>query len=519
MPMQFVRKWQKEIIVRVIADILMINFTFFTAFIARFLGLIIFGFIENVRPNLDYSILFWDFSLTSYIWSSGILTGICIIVFYVAGFYTNGRAYRSRYKTLIIIYAVSISYLIFGACSYVLKGVLPQIPRSVFLWGWVFTGLVLIAARLCSSIWTKVIVAESHIRPLRKGENIRRVLVIGGAGFIGSMLVRKLASRGYYVRILDNLFYGNKGLVGIENFSAIELMKGDCRDIEKIGFAMRGMDAVIHLAAIVGDPACALDERLTREINLASTRMIGELAKGFGVRRLIFASTCSVYGACDNLIDERSSLNPVSLYAHTKIDSEKVLLELATADFSPVVLRLATVYGLSYRPRFDLVVNLLIAKALTEKKISIFGGEQWRPFIHVDDVAESFCKCLEAKILQVHGQIFNAGSNDQNYKIRQVGEMINQRWPDTIVEFVKDLDDKRNYRVGFDKIRDVLGFIPLKTIKDAFTEFELSFSSKNVTNYRDQEYSNHKYLSSTDNIGLLRYDNSIFNNLIITKPA
>jgi nucleoside-diphosphate-sugar epimerase len=296
-------------------------------------------------------------------------------------------------------------------------------------------------------------------------------------------------------------------------------MKGDCRDIEKIGFAMRGMDAVIHLAAIVGDPACALDEKITREINIASTRMIGELAKGFGVRRLIFASTCSVYGACDNLIDERSSLNPVSLYAHTKIDSEKVLLELATADFSPVILRLATVYGLSYRPRFDLVVNLLIAKALTEKKISIFGGEQWRPFIHVDDVAESFCKCLGAKVLQVHGQIFNVGSNEQNYKIKQVGEMINQRWPDTVVEIMKDLDDKRNYRVRFDKIQEILGFIPLKTIKDAFTEFEVLFSSNNITNYQDQLYSNHKYLSSTDNIGLLRYDNSIFNNPTMLKPA
>ena len=511
--MQFLRKWQKGIIIRVIADILMINFTLFTAFIARFIGLIVFGFIENVRPNLDYSKLFWDFSPSSYVWSSGILTSICIIIFYVAGFYTNGRAYRSRYKILIIICAVSISYLIFGACSYMLyivKRIPYQIPRSVFLWGWVFTGLMLIAARLCSSIWTRVIIAESHIRPLRKGENLRRVLVIGGAGFIGSILVRKLASRGYYVRILDNLFYGNKGLVGIENFSAIELMKGDCRDIEKIGFAMRGMDAVIHLAAIVGDPACALDEKLTREINLASTRMIGELAKGFGVRRLIFASTCSVYGACDNLIDEKSSLNPVSLYAHTKIDSEKVLLELASADFSPVILRLATVYGLSHRPRFDLVVNLLIAKALTEKKISIFGGEQWRPFIHVDDVAESFYKCLEAKVLQVHGQIFNAGSNDQNYKIKQIGEMINQRWPDTIVEIVKDLDDKRNYRVSFDKIREMLGFVPRKMINDAFREFEVAFSSNNVPNYQDQTYSNHKYLSCTDNIGLLRYDNSIF---------
>ena len=223
--MQFVRKWPKEIIVRVIADILMINFTLFTAFIARFIGLIVFGFIENVRPNLEYSMLFWDFSPSSYIWSSGILTGICIIVFYVAGFYTNGKAYRSRYKNLIIIYSVSISYLIFGACSYLLRGIFPQIPRSVFLWGWVFTTLALIAARLWSSIWTKVIIAESHIRPLRKGENIRRVLVIGGAGFIGSILVRKLASRGYYVRILDNLFYGNKGLVGIENFSDIELMR------------------------------------------------------------------------------------------------------------------------------------------------------------------------------------------------------------------------------------------------------------------------------------------------------
>lgn len=233
--------------------------------------------------------------------------------------------------------------------------------------------------------------------------------------------------------------------------------------------------------------------------------MIGELAKGYGVQRLLFASTCSVYGANNNLIDERSYLNPVSLYAQTKIDSEKVLLELASADFSPVVLRLGTVYGMSERPRFDLVVNLLTAKAIKEKKITIFGGNQWRPFIHVDDVAEAFCKCLEVKTLQIHGQIFNVGSNEQNYKIGQIGEMIKQRWPETTVEPIAENGDIRNYRVRFDKIYEQIGFTAAKSIQEAFNEIEAIFSSGKVLNYQDQSYSNHKYLSSADNIELLRY--------------
>src|SRR4029079_6285270 len=225
---------------------------------------------------------------------------------------------------------------------------------------------------------------------------------------------------------LDLLIYGTEPIEDSVAHPNLEIMKADFRQVDKVVQAMRNIDAVIHLGAIVGDPACALDEELTIEVNLMATRMIAEVAKGDGVSRVICASTCSVYGANDAMLDERSALNPVSIYARSKIASERVLMSMASCVFAPTLLRFGTIYGLSGRTRFDLVINLLTAKAMVEGKITVFGGDQWRPFVHVDDAALAVLMALEAPLSLVGNEVFNVGCDEQNYTIQQVGEMIKQ---------------------------------------------------------------------------------------------
>src|SRR5262249_46220608 len=195
----------------------------------------------------------------------------------------------------------------------------------------------------------------------------------------------------------------------VRNHPNFELIVGDCRNIQDVVKSMQRVDSVIHLAAIVGDPACEQDRASALEINYAATRMLVEVAKGHGVRRMLFASSCSVYGATEIEMDENSAVQPISLYGHTKVDSERALLEAASDTFHPSILRFATVFGLGYRPRFDLVVNLLTAKARQEGVITIYNGEQWRPFIHVRDLVEATVQVMEAPLALVGGQVLNVG--------------------------------------------------------------------------------------------------------------
>ena len=223
----------------------------------------------------------------------------------------------------------------------------------------------------------------------------RHILVIGGAGYIGSALLPKLLDKGYRVRLLDLLLFDTDPISAILGHPNLEIVQGDFRHVGKIVEAMQGVDSVVHLGAIVGDPACELDRELTTEVNLSATRMVAEVAKLCGIERFVFASTCSVYGACDELLDERSTTKPVSHYGNTKLAAERVLREMADQRFAPTVLRFATIYGLSGRTRFDLVVNLLTAKAKIDGRITVNGGNQWRPFVHVDDAALAVARVLE----------------------------------------------------------------------------------------------------------------------------
>jgi nucleoside-diphosphate-sugar epimerase len=317
--------------------------------------------------------------------------------------------------------------------------------------------------------------------------------VLGGAGYIGSSLVRKLLESGRKVRVVDSLVYGDEPLRGVFGHPNLEMRIGDCRNIQDMVAAVRGVDAIVDLAAIVGDPACEQDKQTALEINYAATRMLIEVAKGHGIQRFIFASSCSVYGATDVMMDEKSAVQPISLYGQTKLDSEHALLNTRSETFHPTILRLATVFGLSYRPRFDLVVNLLMAKAYYEGVITIFNGEQWRPFIHVHDVAAGIIRTLNAPLPLTSGQIFNLGDTRLNYTLTQVAQMIQKMFPETRVQHIEDTD-RRNYRVSFEKIKSQLGFTASWQLEDGMRQLRQAFEDKEIVDYTDTRYYNQKFL-------------------------
>jgi nucleoside-diphosphate-sugar epimerase len=337
--------------------------------------------------------------------------------------------------------------------------------------------------------------AEPPRRP-RKGSpsRVRHVLVIGGAGYVGSVLVRQLLELGYRVTLMDALLYGDEGIRDLLDDPQVTVVRGDLRDLEAVVAAARHSQAVVHLGALVGDPACNLEERLAVEINLEATRTVAAVARGLGIRRFVFASTCSVYGASEDLLDETSALAPVSLYARTKMESERVLISMNGGNFAPVVLRFGTFYGASPKPRFDLVVNLLAAKAVTEGAITVFGGSQWRPFLHVEDGAEAIVACLEAPESQVAYQVFNVGSDEQNYTMAQVAEIISATVPGARVQIESPSAAEANYRVSFERIRTVLGYQPRRTIAGAVAEIKDSILSGRIHDYTESRYSNVKAL-------------------------
>jgi len=489
-------------VLRLVADALLINLSILASLSSRLFYYLAY---ELPKGGYDFQRTLWLY-INSYISSSWILTLICLVVFSLSGFYTYGRFYRGRYKVLVVIQAVGAAYLIFGSLVY-FAGTTLKFPRGALLLSWALSTALLVAARIWSTVWKNALRKERARDDKPEARKINTVLVIGGAGYIGSALVPKLLERGYQVILLDLLLYGTEPIQEYLAHPHLQVIQADFRQIDKVVEVMREVDAVIHLGAIVGDPACALDEDLTIDINVMATRMIAEVAKGSGVGRFIFASTCSVYGASEEKLDERSTLNPVSLYARSKIASEKVLLKMADDHFAPVILRFGTIYGLSGRTRFDLVVNLLTAKAVADGQITLFGGEQWRPFLHVDDAALSLLEVLEAHLPLVRNQIINVGSNEQNYTIRQIGEMIHHFVPDAEIVEITSENDRRNYWVDFSKIQKTLGFIPHWTVEKGIQQVIEAMHSGKVGDYKDARYSNVKFLTEEGIFRLARRGN------------
>ncbi len=320
------------------------------------------------------------------------------------------------------------------------------------------------------------------------------ILVTGGAGYIGSHLVRKLLEQGYRVRVLEKFLYGEQGLADIDGESRLEMQYGDICDPRVVSRAVKGAQAVVALAALVGDGACDLDPDSTMEVNFESTRTMLEACKENDVRRLVFASSCSVYGANGKeLVHEDSHLNPVSLYARTRIMSEELLLR-ERGPVEVVILRLSTVCGWSPRMRFDLMVNTITARALVDRNVRILGANQWRPHIHVQDAAEAFLLAATNAPREAIGGTFNVGGQHLNFTIGEIADKVVEQIPTVNVEYQDHVEDRRSYRVAFDRARDVLGFVPCRNVDDAIREIRKALSGGEVADYRDEIYHNLKWL-------------------------
>jgi nucleoside-diphosphate-sugar epimerase len=484
-------------VLRMAADTVMIQVSLLAALASRLFWEIAFfdypgGFGEVARSYLTF-----------YATNAWPLTLCVLVVFYLMGVYTYSRFYQSRYRALTIFQAVTLAFLIFATIKLFLAGATP-LPRTTLVLCWLFSSGLIVASRVWSQLWDRIIHPERQaMLSARRGPG-RHILVIGGAGYIGSALLGKLLAKGHQVRLLDLMVFGNEPIRHLLHYANLEVVHGDFRHVESVVEAMHGVDTVIHLGAIVGDPACSLDENLTIDVNLTATRMIGELAKAQGVERFVFASTCSVYGACNEMLDERSFVRPISLYGQTKLASERVLFKMANEKFRPTIVRFATIYGLSGRTRFDLVVNLLAAKAKLEGRITVNGGNQWRPFVHVDDAAAAVARIIEAPRQIVAGEIFNVGSNEQNYTISQIGEMVHQQVVSADLIVNETDTDRRNYRVNFSKLRNHLGFQPQWTVEKGIQQVLEAIASGDVQDYRDAKYSNVKFLTESADAAAVR---------------
>jgi nucleoside-diphosphate-sugar epimerase len=405
------------------------------------------------------------------------------------GLYTKSRGYTLQYKLRRAFTSSSLAAVAVVIVCFQLGGVTQLSPLSATVF---VVGTVLLIPGLR---WAKdwMFHRESAASSPTVQPTGDAVLVVGGAGYIGCLVVEKLLALGYKVRLLDSLMYGDDAIRKLRDHHRLEFIEGDCRNIRDVVQAMANVRSVIHLAAIVGDPACAADEENASQINYAATRMMAEIAAGHGVERFIFASTCSVYGDSEELMDENSETRPISLYSQTKLQSEEVLLGSRSKTFHPVILRFATVFGLAPRPRFDLVVNLLTAKAIQEKVITIFNGDQWRPFIHVQDVAQAVVEVFLAPLEAVSGEIFNVGDDRLNFTLGQIANKIKSYHPITKVEQVENAD-RRNYRVSFQKIRKCVGFAARKSIEDGILEITYAFASGLIADYRELSYNNLSFL-------------------------
>jgi nucleoside-diphosphate-sugar epimerase len=318
-------------------------------------------------------------------------------------------------------------------------------------------------------------------------------LVTGGCGYIGALLVRELQDAGREVRVLDSLLHGQEEIAAEQERAGVEVIRADIRDTDARRRALAGAEAVVHLAAIVGDPACALDPAVADEVNVQATRALVADANAAGVRRLVFASTCSNYGRMADPsvpIVEEGELRPVSLYAEQKVGMEQLILGSGTGPTKPTCLRFATVYGVGRRMRFDLTVNEFTRELWADRELEVFGEQFWRPYIHVGDAARAVRTVLQAPVEQVAGAVFNAGRSGENYRKLDLVEEIHKQIDRGTVSYVRRDEDPRDYKVSFDKIRAALGFETLMTVPDGIAEVLAALDAGTFGDPFDSRYKN-----------------------------
>jgi nucleoside-diphosphate-sugar epimerase len=298
----------------------------------------------------------------------------------------------------------------------------------------------------------------------------RNVLVIGGSGYVGSVLVRRLLAANSNVRVLDQLIYDNGFALQSElDSNALTVVRGDVRDEQTVTAAAAGADDVVLLAALVGDPVCKKFPELARQVNDVAARRLIDRLDEMGVQRFVFTSTCSNYGIHDSavLADENSELNPQSLYAQTKIAVEEHILDTApAAAAATTVLRIATAYGLSPRMRFDLTVSQFARDLASGADLLVYDPDTWRPYCHVRDIAKAIMTVLTAPRSAVHGEVFNVGNTGQQYTKKMIVDELRKHISGAAVSYRAGDTDPRNYRVSFDKIARVLGYRADHTIAD-----------------------------------------------------
>lgn len=326
-----------------------------------------------------------------------------------------------------------------------------------------------------------------------------KVLLVGGAGYVGSVLAEELLERGYAVRVLDRLYYGEEGLAGIRD--RVELVVHDMRVVGPE--VLEGVNAVINVGGLSNDPTAEYNPRANQEMNVDATRTLAELCKKTGVRRYVFASSCSIYdrGVGDHekdvLQDETSEVSPQAAYSRSKYDAERALLNLADADFCPVILRKGTIFGFSRRMRYDLVVNTFVKDALYRGVLTMhYGGEMWRPLVDVRDAARAYIACLEAPEAKVHSQIFNVTLH--NIRISELALRVQRalRELDIKTDLRPDYGYKgvRSYRVSAQKIERELGMRPRVTIEESVANLVEKVQHFGFTDYDNPRYYNIRWM-------------------------
>jgi len=318
---------------------------------------------------------------------------------------------------------------------------------------------------------------------------LKSILVTGGAGYIGSVLTHKLVESSYNVRVIDSLVYGKDGISDLLCNNSIELIEKDIRDEKTFNEAVKDIDCVIHLAAIVGDPLCKKIPIAAKQINENATKKLVTISKKQGVKRFVFASTCSNYGSASATVDENSPIQSLSLYSETKVNSENFILNTKDPSFEPCILRFATAHGLSPRMRFDLLLQEFLRDAILHKKIRIYGPNFWRPLVHVDDISNACVATIKSSKELISGQVYNVGNTNENYTKKMLAEIIQEFVPSTEIEIIESKTDLRSYKVSFDKIKNDLKFISKKTIRNSIQDILSEIQSGNL-DLREPEFSN-----------------------------